>query len=249
MFGTVSQENPLLHSARVVLLDAMRVRKGVWIAAGGFRLKIRTGTTDLSVVRTSLGGEFAGFAPTFPPDFEGLIVDAGGYIGTFSLLLARMYPKATIIAVEASPENHAVLAENIAPFANIRAVNAALVAPDGPATIALNDRGLGHWGLSIVGAARDNPDAGAAVVETITLPRLLAEAGFDRISLLKLDIEGAERELFLQGGKALEEAGIIIAELHDPIIEGCTDAFRSFSRNRFVYKDRGEKFLSVRLGG
>jgi FkbM family methyltransferase len=247
--ATVSRQTPLLRSLWVVLLDFFKVRRAVWIDADGFRVKVRTGTTDLSVVRTSLGGEFGGFASTVSPAFDGLIVDAGGYIGTFSLVLARMYPRATVIAVEASSENHAILRENIAPFPNIRSINAALIAPNGPDAIGLNDRGLGHWGLSIIGETEDSESRRTMMVETVTLQKLLAETGFDRISLLKLDIEGAELDLFRTADKPLEEAGIVIVELHDPIVAGCTDAFTAFSRDRFVYRDRGEKWLSVRRAG
>ncbi|CAI6005362.1 unnamed protein product [Closterium sp. NIES-64] len=54
------------------------------------------------------------------------ILDAGANIGLTSVLFATMYPKATIISVEASSCNFRSLKLNTQPFPNVIAVNAAL---------------------------------------------------------------------------------------------------------------------------
>ena len=38
----------------------------------------------------------------------------------------------------------------------------------------------------------------------------------------------------------------IVIELHDRIKEGCTELFFSFSKNRIIIKDNGEKYLSLK---
>jgi hypothetical protein len=47
----------------------------------------------------------------------------------------------------------------------------------------------------------------------------------DRIDLLKLDIEGSEKEIFSDGCLWLEHIGAICLELHDRFKPGCSRTF------------------------
>ena len=62
----------------------------MWI--NGFPILIRPGSPELRVAAVSLTREFEPMAGYLPPDFDGLIVDAGAYIGTTARKLAAMVP-------------------------------------------------------------------------------------------------------------------------------------------------------------
>ena len=52
---------------------------------------------------------------------HGLIIDAGGYLGTAAIAFSEAYPDATVVTIEPSPENFALLVQNTAAYPNIRA--------------------------------------------------------------------------------------------------------------------------------
>jgi hypothetical protein len=65
------------------------------------------------------------------------------------------------------------------------------------------------------------------------------------IGILKLDIEGAELQIFQKAADILENIPVIFVELHERIAPGCNSAFYEFSRNREVRNIGGEKMLSL----
>lgn len=205
---------------------------------------LRKGTPDLSVAITSLSGEFNALGHLFAHDYDGVIVDAGGYIGTAAIALARLYPKARIITIEPSSDNIEILRANIAAYPNISLVEGALV-PHDIGAVALRNRGTGAWGFSVVEAPQDCPDAPVLDdVPAVTIDTLGIEPA--DIGILKLDIEGGEHALFTQSPDSFTSISALIVELHDRILPGCSDAFFAFSRDRIVVKDAGEKFLSLK---
>jgi hypothetical protein len=64
------------------------------------------------------------------------------------------------------------------------------------------------------------------VVATITPDEILESAQGNEIGILKVDIEGAERELFLSGAidTLLRQAGVLLVETHDQFQPGASEA-------------------------
>ena len=225
-----------LQSARGnnALMQVSVNRQQIWV---------RPGTPDLRVAFQSLRSEFDILSDLLPKHFSGIIVDAGGYIGTAALKFAAMYPNATIITIEASSNNFAVLERNVAGWPNIVPINAALHSTEGM-SFDLVDRGTGAWGFSIA-----TGDAGKPVLEsvsTVTLGELKRRFPGMPIGIVKMDIEGGEHALFSSHDDALEQVDALFVELHDRIVPGCTELFHAFSRDRWLLNAGGEKFLSLR---
>jgi FkbM family methyltransferase len=138
------------------------------------------------------------------------ILDLGGNIGLASLSFAWKYPGAQICVVEPMPENLAVLRQNIdLNRAPVRVVAGAVGVKDGKAHIAVSHDPRQHSvnaGASAPGAAVD--------VDMLTVPSLMKLMGWDGIDVLKIDIEGAEREIL--GGQPawLKNVRCIVGEGH-----------------------------------
>ena len=83
----------------------------------------------------------------------------------------------------------------------------------------------------------------------ITVQDILAQSGAARIDLLKLDIEGAERELFSDACEEwLPKVGTLVVELHDRYVPGCAERLYShIVRRPFVQEIRGGNIF-LRLG-
>jgi FkbM family methyltransferase len=205
---------------------------------------VRTNTPDLRVALSSLGSEFSSLEKAYPKSKNGLILDAGGYIGTAALSLATMYPEATVVTIEPSSDNFVILKKNIAGKNNIYAENAALIPEKSNGNVALKSRGTGHWGFTIV----ENPnDRHASPVENVcgvSIEDILEKYGFSDILILKMDIEGGEHAL-LQQPNWLSKTQIFVVELHERIVSGCETAFQASNADRFIYKANGEKYFSI----
>jgi len=62
-------------------------------------------------------------------------------------------------------------------------------------------------------------------IRGLPIPALLEIIGEDYVDLLKLDIEGAEREVFRHSKSWIERVGTIVLELHDRKVPRCSDEF------------------------
>jgi FkbM family methyltransferase len=135
------------------------------------------------------------------------IVDCGANIGLTALYFASAYPAARIYCVEADPDNFAVLQANAASEPRLVPIHACIVAT--PQTSARFDNQGPAWGRHNL----EITNANGASVPAITLDELLERYALARVDLLKMDIEGAEREV-LAAGNYLDAVQHIVAELH-----------------------------------
>jgi FkbM family methyltransferase len=216
-------------------------RRLVPAKVSGVPIWVRSGTYDLPVALETLRHEYQAFFQKVPSLPGGLIVDAGAYIGTASIALARQYPNATVVAVEADAENFGILVRNTASWPNIKCIHAALTAE--PGAVQIFDKGSGEWGFSIV--AGDGPSRAVRnEVEGIPLVGIMARFGFDRIAILKLDIEGAERDVLSRSSEWIERTDAVFAELHEHLVPGCDAAWNGAVAGRRNGKLPGEKVYS-----
>jgi hypothetical protein len=83
-------------------------------------------------------------------------------------------------------------------------------------------------------------------VAVTTVPDLMRRFHAPGIDFLKLDVEGAERDLLKGQPGWIDKTRIIFAELHDRIVPGCEAVFADATANRRNFVDTsGEKILSV----
>ncbi|MCG2462878.1 FkbM family methyltransferase [Flavobacteriaceae bacterium F89] len=210
----------------------------------GKKVWIRIGTMDPNAATSCFNGEFDILEGLFPKDYSGVIVDAGGYIGTAAIAFSEMYPNATVLTIEPSADNFYVLKKNVSKYPNIKPIHGALIASDDK-KITLYNRNSGTWGFTVLKTPGDCPEA--KEMEEIPAMRLSSlGVKMENIGILKLDIEGGEHALFSNDHKDLQLIPVIMIELHDRIIPGCSDLFFSFSKNRIVQKDEGEKYISIK---
>jgi FkbM family methyltransferase len=257
--GTMSDIRSRLSRIRVVLagtdfcgavnfigMTALRSRQPVRITVHSVPIFVRPRTSDLAAAKISFSGEFDAAIAAARPLKHGFIIDAGGYIGTAAIMLARAFPEATIVSLEPSRDNFAMLAMNVRGYPNVIPLNMALGSTAG--SIELVDRGTGGIGFSIVQAPADcaSPSRLHQVAVT-TVPDLMQRFEASGIDFLKLDIEGAEHDLVKGQPDWLGATRVVFAELHERIVPGCEAVFAAATANRSnSVDDRGEKALSIR---
>lgn len=209
-------------------------------------VELRVPSTDLDTyAQVFLADEYR-FYVDRPP---ATIVDAGANVGLASVYFAHKYPEAKIYAIEPERANFAMLQRNVAPYPNVTTINAAMWGQD--KEITLVDSGLGSSGFITqeTGATDEQLGTGMHQIVGMTVPSLMAEYDLDHIDVFKIDIEGAERELFEGTPAWLDKVDALIVELHERLKTGCNRNFynatngfdREWSRGENVYlaRERG----------
>lgn len=208
---------------------------------------LRLGSSDISVFNGIFRWEEYRWELAQQPR---TIVDGGAYIGLSAIYFTMRYPGVRVIAVEASARNFELLLRNTSAFPNIEPVHAALWPQSG--SLVLSDPGSGLWGLQVrQPAAPLSGELNSAVkqaesVRAITIEDIIREYDLRNIDLLKVDIEGAEKELFSAAGSWLPQVDAICIELHDRFKPGCTRTFFAAVPDFSVEARKGENVLVAR---
>ncbi|HVW84830.1 MAG TPA: FkbM family methyltransferase [Bryobacteraceae bacterium] len=173
-----------------------------------------------------------------------VIVDAGSNIGLAAVFFANRYPEAKIIAVEPEPSNYDVLRRNVAPYPNVIPVCAAIWKDN--ESVCIVDPGTGKWGFQISAADGRNPEDRAGCVTGLAVGELMKRHSIERVDLLKLDIEGAEKEVFENCQSWIDRVDMIVVELHDRFRAGCSRSFYN-ATSEFRYEwHKGETTVMAR---
>ena len=226
------------------LIGFAKLNKTARYNISGVKLKVRQRSTDLEAAISCLEeGEFDSLSLAYENNTSGIIIDAGAYIGTAAIAFSKMYPNATILALEPSTENYKLLCSNTTAYPNIKPINLALTAQENTNPIKLLNGGRGNWSFTLV-QPKDQEYKDIEYVETITIDKLMEEYQAIKLILLKLDIEGAEDELF-KHPMWMKYTNIICVELHENNAPGCTKNFYTANKDRYIYTQGGEKFFSI----
>ena len=151
-----------------------------------------------------------------------VIVDAGANIGLTSIFYANKYPEARIIAIEPEPSNYEILKENARPYPNVDTVCAALWKAD--CEIDLLDPGNGNHGFQTKERGEDSSGRVLARTQGMTVTSLIRLCKLGHIDILKVDIEGSEKEVFEHSSSWMDNVGVIAIETHEQLRKGCEDA-------------------------
>lgn len=221
--GTAALLAQRRHRGKLWILRTRRVRTP---------FLCRKDSCDLAVVRRNLGaGE-----PLVPLERPRLIIDAGAHVGTAAVLYAAAFPQAAVIAVEPNAENHRFLRRNLRPYPRAVALRGALWAAAGH--VRIQNPESASVGFRVTPCA---PDASSSV-RAYTVKELLAFSKLERIDLLKLDIEGSERELFSSDPEAwLPFVDHLVIEVHEDLAPGAAAAIaRAMAPDEWTPGRQGE---------
>jgi len=203
---------------------------------------IRKDTTDKYVFRQIF------IEKEYDIEFEDqpkLIIDAGANTGLASIFFANKYPEAIIIAIEPEYSNFKVLEGNTRKYKNIFCIQRAL-SNTADQSMEIVSEGLGEWGF-ITREIDSNTEENKKVVQSITVNEIFEKYDFNAIDIFKIDIEGAEKELFQNNYEEwLSITKNIIIEFHDRMKAGCRETFtNAIDKYDFSYFTKGENYIFV----
>ncbi|HAI83748.1 MAG TPA: hypothetical protein DCL43_08775 [Chitinophagaceae bacterium] len=175
------------------------------------------------------------------------IIDLGANVGYASVFFANKFPNARIVAVEPEANNYAVAQKNTAPYKNIQLLHGAVWYE--PAQLDVVDNGFGEAAFMMVaqGAAAQHLPQGKVVnsIPAYTIAQLAETINATTIDIVKMDIEGSEKEIFEHPTNDwLPRTKMLIVETHDRYKKGTSKALmQAMSQYDFSLALSGENLL------
>jgi FkbM family methyltransferase len=217
-----------LSASALYALQKFRLRRfppsapHVWLSSkrAKFPLRCRPGTSDLDVfVQIFIQREYRCLDDVAEARF---IVDCGANVGYSSAYLLTRYPTARLVAVEPDRGNFAMLEANLAPYgARARAIQTGVWSHS---TGLVPDEAPFRDGREWSRTFREVRPGETPAMAATDIATILASSGEPRISILKIDVEGAERVVFAENTAAwLPKVDNLVIELHDAEAESIFD--------------------------
>lgn len=156
-----------------------------------------------------------------------LVIDCGANVGYSSAYFLSRFPQCRVIAVEPDAGNFQAAARNLAPYGQrIELIRAGIWHRTAGLKISETPYRDGReWAVQVREAQKgETPD-----IPAVDIGSLLAQSGCSSISILKIDIEAAERYVFAENYQPwLDAVENMVIELHDP---QCREVFFRAIRN------------------
>jgi FkbM family methyltransferase len=194
----------------------------------GLKLKIRNRSADFRVIREIwVAGDYE--PAGFQIGYNDTVLDVGAQIGVFTLLAAHRARGGRVHAFEPMPDNADLLEENLRlnAISHARVFRLAVAAQAGTHDFFVSGYNTGGHSLYVRKGTVQRIS-----VETASLPDHIRQHRLDRVDLLKLDCEGAEKEILgACPPDVLNRIHRIILETH-PDLGSTPDYARSFLEAR-----------------
>jgi FkbM family methyltransferase len=175
-----------------------------------------------------------------------VIIDCGSNIGLAAIYFANKYPNAKIYSIEPEGSNFEMLKKNTEKYPNITPIHAAIWNKSG--RLQIGDSGQGNWGFYTKEFTEGQTgDTTLGFADAISLNDIVEKFNITKIDLLKVDIEGAEKELFQDNyEKWLAMTKVLVIELHDHMKDGTSKSFfNAVSAYNYALYISGENLVCV----
>jgi len=142
------------------------------------------------------------------------IIDVGAHAGFFSLYCFCLNPKSKIFALEPEPENFKFLQKNLKmnKVKAVKAEQAAMGGQTGQRRLELTPDSHNHRLLQLGGKSKNK----SIEVQCYSLADFCRKNKIKKVSLLKMDIEGGEKEIFSGMSPAdFKVVNFVILEYHN----------------------------------
>ncbi|GAA4278507.1 FkbM family methyltransferase [Aquimarina mytili] len=144
------------------------------------------------------------------------IIDAGANIGLASLFFKMKYPDSAIALIEIDSGNLEMIRKNLKGYTNITILNKGLY--NKHSYFKIFDPFNATNSFVIKESTQDDYD-----IESITIDQIIDDHSWDTIDILKIDIEGAEKNLFESNYQHwLPKVNVLMIETHDRMVPKCS---------------------------
>jgi FkbM family methyltransferase len=194
---------------------------GIFPKGSQFPVFLRRKTSDFFVYQENFMQQSA-YDITLPFEPK-LIIDCGGNIGLTSIFFAIKYPNSRIVSIEPDTANYNLLVKNLEPYKNVNTIKAGVWSK--PTKLCITNPNVNAMSFRTNEITTDKTSDTTFYIDAISIEDILEREREMEIDLLKIDIEGAEAELFSTNYESwLPKTRVIVIELHDA---NCTKIVKS----------------------
>ena len=155
----------------------------------------RKNTTDFLMVNEAFERKLTKYLKEVK---DGVFIDIGANVGRYTIKMAKQIGnRGKVIAIEADPENYRIMLENIKlnKLENVYAFNVACWDKEEDIKFAAGSIGaIVKNGISSIKSESSNK---MITVHGNTLDNILMGLGIEKVDIVKIDVEGAEKEVLL----------------------------------------------------
>ncbi|PWA04049.1 FkbM family methyltransferase [Flavobacterium psychrotolerans] len=183
------------------------------------------------------------FKVNFPDQKPLNFFDAGGNIGLTSLYFSRFFDDATFICIEPDESNFRTLSYNLETnsVSNVNKIKAGVWSKNTHLKLINDFRGQNDWTYRV---EETNEETG---LQAFSIPYLLEKFQWNTIDILKIDIEGSEKEIFMNPNSDisfLTFTKCIAIEIHDEF--NCRQAiYEVLEKYGFTFFNSGELTIGI----
>lgn len=240
--------NTLKYVYKVGLLKSIFISMTMLVSGAEYEIKwrhrpvhLRKKTTDLFVFKQIFAYDQYGGKRLKELDNVKTIIDLGANIGLSPLYFKMQYPNARIIALEPEKKNYDLLVKNVSGLTDVHCLNNAIWNVN--TNLGIYNIGLGEYGFVV----NEQNESKVGNVRAVTMDEIIERFQIKTIDVLKIDIEGSEKELFSGNCESwLPKVRSIVIELHDWFRPGCAASFfRAISMYDYTMNFKGENISII----
>ena len=146
------------------------------------------------------------------------IIDAGANVGYAALFFAHQYPEASIVCIEPEMSNIEILKQNIQQHKQIEVFDNALWHTT--ACLQIDNPSGQKYAFRVSQVQKSD-------IKSITVQQVLRHKQWSQIDIFKIDIEGAEKQVFSTNTDWIQHTHAFVIELHEQMVPGCEYSFYS----------------------
>lgn len=169
------------------------------------------------------------------------ILDGGANIGLAAIYFSNRFPDSTIVSVEPSSENVEILKKNTSNFPNVQ-VKLGGIWNDDKHLIIVNSTENDN-AFMVEEVLPQIPGS----IPSFSIASIMREQQWKTIDLLKLDIEGSEKEVFDKNYETwLPNTKMLVIELHDRMRKGSSKSlFKAICQYNFSFDMNHENLIFI----
>jgi FkbM family methyltransferase len=174
------------------------------------------------------------------------ILDLGANIGLSTLFFANRYRNGKIVSVEPSRDNFEMLKKNSAQI-GMRAIPLLAAAWHTDSTLAVRTTDasgapLGAWGIQVAEAGPEVADE----CQALSVPTIMSMLDLPTLDILKIDVEGAEADIFAGNNEWLSNVSLLLIEFHERFRPGSEASVKTALGSHMVQVDQSGEYAVYR---
>lgn len=211
----------------ILVVQIMFRAEKIYLPILGITIHFRKKTKDKETFKEIFNKNIYDVKLPIVPNY---IIDAGSNTGFASLFFKLKFPKSKIITLEIETENVKMIRKNLQKFSDIDIIQKGLFNKKTFFKIEDPYKATNSFVIKEV-SKNEKYD-----IESITIDEIITLKKIETIDVLKIDIEGAEKDLFEKNYENwLPKVKIIMIETHDRMIPKCSySVMKSLNEYNFI---------------